>query len=146
MFDLRMDLRLLPYSTCANSEGSGETARTGRLCDKYHNLVNWLKQCILANSSTRPLTFYRFPSKPKTVLQCYLHPQIGRSVSQLRHKKIWQISINCFQYAPMNTGTPIFKTHKIWHLSQFVVNHFLKYPNFMSKTTSLPNNMTEETD
>ena len=35
---------------CANSEGSGETARmgrlarafVGRLCDKYHNLMNWL--------------------------------------------------------------------------------------------------------
>ena len=35
---------------CANSEGSGETARmhmldwasTGRLCDKYHNLMSWL--------------------------------------------------------------------------------------------------------
>ena len=36
---------------CANSEGSGETARmrrlawafAGRLCDKYHNLMSWLK-------------------------------------------------------------------------------------------------------
>ena len=36
---------------CANNEGSGETARmrklawasAGRLCDKYHNLMNWLK-------------------------------------------------------------------------------------------------------
>ena len=36
---------------CANSEGSGETARmrsltlafAGRLCDKYHNLMIWLK-------------------------------------------------------------------------------------------------------
>ena len=36
---------------CVNSEGSGETARmrrlawafTGRLCDKYHNLMSWLK-------------------------------------------------------------------------------------------------------
>ena len=44
-------LRLLPYSMCANSEGSGETARmhmltlafTGRLCDKHHNLMSWLK-------------------------------------------------------------------------------------------------------
>ena len=28
---------------CANSEGSGETwAFTGRLCDKYHNLMSWL--------------------------------------------------------------------------------------------------------
>ena len=43
-------LRLLPYSTSANSEGSGETARmcrlawafAGHLCDKYHNLMRWL--------------------------------------------------------------------------------------------------------
>ena len=43
-------LRLLPYIMCANSEGSGETARmrrlawafVGRLCDKYHNLMSWL--------------------------------------------------------------------------------------------------------
>ena len=35
---------------CANSEGSGESARkrrlawafAGRLCDKYHNLMSWL--------------------------------------------------------------------------------------------------------
>ena len=43
-------LRLLPYFVCANSKGSGETARmrwlasvfAGRLCDKYHNLKSWL--------------------------------------------------------------------------------------------------------
>ena len=43
--------RLLPYFMCTNSEGSGETSRmrrlawafAGRLCDKYHNLMNWLK-------------------------------------------------------------------------------------------------------
>ena len=43
-------LRLLPYFMCANSEGSGETARmrrlawafAGRLCDKYHYLMIWL--------------------------------------------------------------------------------------------------------
>ena len=36
---------------CANSEGSGETVQmrrlvwafAGRLCDKYHNLMSWLK-------------------------------------------------------------------------------------------------------
>ena len=44
-------LRLLQYYMCAKSEGSGETARMRRLawafavrlCDKYHNLMNWLK-------------------------------------------------------------------------------------------------------
>ena len=38
------------HTLCANSEGSGETARmrrlawafAGRLCDKYHNLMRWL--------------------------------------------------------------------------------------------------------
>ena len=49
-------LRLLPYFMCANSEGSGEIAWmyrlalifSGRLCDKYHNLMSWLKYvCIL---------------------------------------------------------------------------------------------------
>ena len=44
-------LRLLPYFMWTNSEGSGETARmrrlawsiAGRLCDKYHTLMSWLK-------------------------------------------------------------------------------------------------------
>ena len=44
-------LRILPYFMCANSKGSGETvwmrrlawAFAGRLCDKYHNLMSWLK-------------------------------------------------------------------------------------------------------
>ena len=43
-------LCLRPYFMCANSEGSGQTARmrrlarafAGRLCDKYHNLMSWL--------------------------------------------------------------------------------------------------------
>ena len=43
-------LRLLSYFMCANSKGSGQTARmrrlawafAGRLCDKYHNLICWL--------------------------------------------------------------------------------------------------------
>ena len=51
-------LRLLPYFMCANSKGSGETARlpslswafAGRLCDKYHNLMSWLK-CYSINFS-----------------------------------------------------------------------------------------------
>ena len=43
---------ILPYFMCANSEGSGETARMRRLawvfagrlhvCDKYHDLMSWL--------------------------------------------------------------------------------------------------------
>ena len=44
-------LHLLPYFMCANSKGSGETVRmrrlawavAGHLCDKYHNLMSWIK-------------------------------------------------------------------------------------------------------
>ena len=44
-------LCLLPYFMWANSEGSDETTQmrrlawafAGRLCDKYHNLMSWLK-------------------------------------------------------------------------------------------------------
>ena len=48
----------------------------------------------------------------------------------------------------MTTGIPIFKIHKIWHFVTIYgkLSHILKYPIFMSKTTSLLNNMTEETD
>ena len=49
-------LRLFPYFMCANSEGSGETARmrrlawafVGRLCGKYHNLMSWLKYVLFS--------------------------------------------------------------------------------------------------
>ena len=48
------DLRPLPFFMCANSEGSGETAWlrslawafAGCLCDKYHNLMSWLKWAV----------------------------------------------------------------------------------------------------
>ena len=51
MTDFGQTLRLLPFFMCVNSEGSGETvwmrslawALTIRLCDKYHNLMSWLK-------------------------------------------------------------------------------------------------------
>ena len=41
---------------CANSEGSGKTARirrlacafAGRLCNKYHNLMSWLINIFIA--------------------------------------------------------------------------------------------------
>ena len=46
----------------------------------------------------------------------------------------------------MNTGTQIFKIHKIQHLSQFHNYLFLKYPIFTSKTTALLKRMTEETN
>ena len=34
-------LRLLPDFMCSNSEGFA-----GLLCDKYHNLVRWLRYCL----------------------------------------------------------------------------------------------------
>ena len=48
---------------CANSEGSGETAWmcrltwafSGRLCDKYHNLMSWLKSCWNIVLTTTPV-------------------------------------------------------------------------------------------
>ena len=51
MSDFCRTLRLFPYFMCANSEGCGEHVRmhmlawafAGRLCDKYHNLMSWLK-------------------------------------------------------------------------------------------------------
>ena len=51
MSDFGRTLRLLPYFMCANSEGFGETANlawafAGRLCDKYHNLMSWLKGSV----------------------------------------------------------------------------------------------------
>ena len=61
------NLRLLPYFMCANSEGSGETARmhrlawafAGRLSDKYHNLVSWLKLKKLFSHFFRSFLFER---------------------------------------------------------------------------------------
>ena len=48
-------LHLLPYFMCANSEGSGETARMRsltrafavRLCDKYH--ISWAGSYVIFN-------------------------------------------------------------------------------------------------
>ena len=45
-----LTLPLLPYFMCANSKGSGKTARmrrltwafAGQLCGMYHNLMSWL--------------------------------------------------------------------------------------------------------
>ena len=68
---------------------------------------------ILAKSSKWPLTICRLPLKPKQILQFYLNPQIGRCASQFRHQTVWQNSEYYIQDAPMNTGTPIFKIHKI---------------------------------
>ena len=80
MFNFGRTLRVLPFFMCANSEGSGETARmrrlawtfAGRLCHKYHNLMSWLYFndlgrisiiCYIYNSNWnskfRPITSYR---------------------------------------------------------------------------------------
>ena len=62
-------LRLLPYLMYANSDGSGETARmrrlawafAGRLCDKYHNLMSWLKS---ASFRRRVFAYYHDMTHP----------------------------------------------------------------------------------
>ena len=52
-------LRLLPHFMCANSKGSDQTACMRslawafavRLCDKYHNLMSWLKYTFQVESA-----------------------------------------------------------------------------------------------
>ena len=59
---------LLPYFICANSEGSGETARmrrlswafAGRLCDKHQNFMGWLIWPVV----TRDLPDIKYSSMP----------------------------------------------------------------------------------
>ena len=104
--------------------------------DHQIDLINIGQSYIPDKSSNRPLRFCPFSSKPKSALQLYLHLQIGWCVSQIRHKKVLQNSEHCMQDAPMNTGTTIFKIHKIQHFVT-ICQKSLKYPNFMSKTTSL---------
>ena len=76
-------LRLLPDFMCANSEGSGETARmrrlawafAGRLCDKYHNLMSWL----MFIESLVVLTFFNVSRIFHTKIlinQCYVEPWV----------------------------------------------------------------------
>ena len=61
-------LHLLTYFMCADSKGSGETARmrrlarafTGRLCDKHHNLMSWLIANHYGNSITKTDSFAKY--------------------------------------------------------------------------------------
>ena len=86
---------------CANSEGSGVTARmrslvcafVGRLCDKYHNLVSWLVSdpaycCFIDFMSSQPepwrlswsiMKYYRNikPSTPTFHIKGSLDKQLG---------------------------------------------------------------------
>ena len=101
---------------------------------------------ILAESSNRPLTFYRFSWKPKAILHFYIYPQTDRCVSLLRHQTVSQNSLHYIQGAPMNTGTPIFTIHKIQHFDTIRETSLVEIANFMSKTTYLLKNMTEEID
>ena len=80
-------LRLLPYFMWANSEGSGETAQmrrlawafAGRLCDKYHNRMSWLKSYLVSQSRSQILDWWtahacaiqsRFTQKKKSTHGC----------------------------------------------------------------------------
>ena len=59
MSDFQSDPSSTSILMCANSEGSGETARmgtlawafAGHLCDKYHNLMSWQGYYMLSNQS-----------------------------------------------------------------------------------------------
>ena len=76
-------LRLLPYfmCMCANSEGSGETARmcrlawafAGRRCDKYH-LMSWHNWCVTV-----------FPFL-KNILPAFLAVQTQEDSSRRNHE------------------------------------------------------------
>ena len=65
--DFGRTLHLVPYFICATIEGSGETAWmhrlarafAGRLCDKYHNLMSWLKYpCYRSKFAGLPLSSF----------------------------------------------------------------------------------------
>ena len=94
---------------------------------------------ILDKSSNWPLKVCRLSSKPKSILQLYLHPPIGRYVSQLRHEKVLQNFEHCMQDAPMNKGVPIFKIHIIQHfvtlcqISLTEIYNFHEQNHFISK-------------
>ena len=99
-------LILLPYFMCANSEGSGETARmrrlawafAGRLYDKYHNLMSWLnwcsdrrqfnKQLSLSKSHSRIMHFFFiFRKKNRPTYR----PIIYTSESQVANKEFLRV-------------------------------------------------------
>ena len=108
-------LHLLPYFMCANSKGSGETARmhrlarvfAGRLCDKYHNLMRCLN-CFHSMSTefnqkrSQSIFQRKSPSEPQhdktNKMACVPsedsdkpgHPQIR--VFAVRMKKPWVLS------------------------------------------------------
>ena len=86
--------RQFPYFMCANSEGSCETVRmhrlawafTGRLCDKYHNLMSWLI-CPLPDN----LSFGKF-LQPDNVIYLWS----SSSVSFEPAHEILALSVNSF--------------------------------------------------
>ena len=67
-------LRLLPYFMCANSEGSGETARIAlRLCDKYHNLMS----CLIFSAYYGTAAVGRYKATSIFVILALLSSQVG---------------------------------------------------------------------
>ena len=67
------------HTSCANSEGSGETARmrrlarafAGRLCDKYHNLLSWLILFLSQEKLfNRPSPQWRWTRQTSSLLVC----------------------------------------------------------------------------
>ena len=69
-----------PSSTCGNNEGPGETAQmrrlawafAGRLCDKYHYLMSWLKVTFLM----RCLIWYFYAKAKKNISYFQKRPSI----------------------------------------------------------------------
>ena len=100
---------------------------------------------ILAKSSNRPLT-YQFSSKPKNnlaVLFTSPNRQICLSTKGIkRFDKTLNITSRMRRWTQVLPFLEITK-FSIW--SQFVKDHFLKYPIFRSKTTLSLNHMTSDT-
>ena len=100
---------------------------------------------ILAKSSNRPLTLSSIFVKTKINLSSIYIPKLADVSVNLKIKR-FDKTLNITSRMRRWTQVPQFsKFTKVSSLSQFVKNHFLKYPIFMSKTTSLLKHRSEET-
>ena len=92
------------HTSCANSEGSGETAWmhrltwvfAGRLCDMYHNLMSWLK----CNFGAYCFLYWSFLS---------------------RFQFTWDL-----HDAENQKNSKSFDFYQRWVLMQFLTSHFLQ--------------------
>ena len=152
IFKIIVHTRRMPNQTLyyVKKKKKKKKKKTTAQCNAQHvpllELFWSCRTCILSKSSNWPISFYRFSSNPQTILQFYLHPQIGRvsvNIDIVRFDKILNITSKMRRW----TQVPPFLKFTIFSSSsQFVKNHFLKYPIFISKTSSLLKQLTEETD